>query len=57
MKIKKVTEKDTGKGFTVKQLMEFAKSISKKAETDKNYKEIIKVASEKWEKSCCYGIK
>lgn len=55
--MKKVTEKDNVKGFSVKQLMEFAKSINKKAETDNNYKKVIEIASEKWESSCCYGLK
>ena len=55
--MKKVIEKDIGEGFTVKQLMKLAKSIRKKAKTNKDYQEIIDVANEKWNKSCCYGIK
>ncbi len=55
--MKTITEKDTGKGFTVKELMKLAKSISKKAKTNKDYQEIIKIAGEKWDKSCCYDLK
>lgn len=53
----KTKTKENKKSFTVKQLMEFAKSISKKAETDKNYRKVIEVASEKWESSCHYDLR
>lgn len=51
------TTKSQGKGFTVKQLLDFAKSVNKKAESDRGYKRIIDVASEKWEGCCGYELK
>lgn len=56
-KINKTGKVTKEKGFTVKQLLDFAKSINKKAESDNDYKRVIDVASEKWQGCCGYEFK
>lgn len=51
------TTKKECKTVSIDQLLDFSRSINKKAKTNLEYKEVIDMASEKWENSCSYDFR